>query len=264
MGLLEKAGKIQTDTPVDTVTSKTVISEPEPIVEPDPTPEPKAKKAKKARSRRTKAKKPKKERVPKLLPDGFEKAGRARSAARYLVDFVVNFGLMALFVGMLILFYTDVTYPLILSLLLAIGNVFYLPSKFSRSSGNIVSGTRFVNTRGDSPSFLYHIGKSANIPLMFLGLVAMMLAISSGTDWTNGTKAFVGISITMMIIPLVDRIMYRIRSDDLGFWDTLFGGVWLVMSSKETSDSGIIQRLQSIGDYAEQRGMLTEDEGNTD
>ena len=75
-------------------------------------------------------------------------------------------------------------------------------------------------------------------------------------------KAFVGISITLMLIPIIDRLMYRMRNDDLGFWDTLFGGVWLVTASKEASDSGIIQRLQSIGDYAEQRGMLTEDELN--
>ena len=54
--------------------------------------------------------------------------------------------------------------------------------------------------------------------------------------------------------------MYRMRDGDLGFWYTLFGGVWLVAASKEASDSGIIQRLQSIGEYAEQRGMLTEDD----
>ena len=88
----------------------------------------------------------------------------------------------------------------------------------------------------------------------------MMYAISSGTEWTTGMKAFVGIAITLMLIPLVDRLMYRMRSDDLGFWDTLFGGVGLVPAPKESSDSGIIQRLQSIGDYAEQRGMLTEED----
>ena len=58
--------------------------------------------------------------------------------------------------------------------------------------------------------------------------------------------------------------MYRIRNDDLGLWDTLFGGVWLVTATKQSSQSGIIQRLQSIGEYAEQRGMLAEEEGKTD
>ena len=256
MGLLEKAEKIQTDSP-DNEPAKVV---PEPVAQPEPVaPEPK--KARKSR-RKSKTKKAKKERVPKVLPDGFDNAGRARSAARYLFDFIVNFGLMAFLIGLFIMFYTDITYPLIASIILALGNVFYLPSKFSRSAGNIVSGTKFVNTRGDPPSFLYHIGKSLNVPLVFLGMVAMMYAISSGTEWTTGMKAIVGIAITLMLIPLVDRLMYRMRSDDLGLWDTLFGGVWLVTASKESSDSGIIQRLQSIGDYAEQRGMLTEDDTN--
>ena len=256
MGLLEKAEKIQTDSP-DNEPAKVV---PQPVAQPEPVaPEPK--KARKSR-RKSKTKKAKKERVPKVLPDGFDNAGRARSAARYLFDFIVNFGLMAFLIGLFIMFYTDITYPLIASIILALGNVFYLPSKFSRSAGNIVSGTKFVNTRGDPPSFLYHIGKSLNVPLVFLGMVSMMYAISSGTEWTTGMKAFVGIAITLMLIPLVDRLMYRMRSDDLGFWDTLFGGVWLVTASKESSDSGIIQRLQSIGDYAEQRGMLTEDDTN--
>jgi len=263
MGLLEKAEKIQTETPAEPTPAVVSAPEPEPVVQPEPTTKPK--KEKKSRKKKTKAKKVKKERVPRILPDGFEKAGRARSAARYLVDFIVNFGLITVFVGMLILFYTDVTWPLIISMAVAAGNMFYLPSKFSRSAGNIVSGTKFINTRGDDPIFLYHFAKSANIPLMFLGIVGLMLLISAGTDMSsNGTKAFIGITITLMLVPIIDRIMYRIRNDDLGLWDTLFGGVWLVTATKQSSQSGIIQRLQSIGDYAEQRGMLAEEEGNTD
>ena len=93
MGLLEKAEKIQTDTP-DNEPAKVV---PEPVAQPEPAaPEPK--KAKKSR-RKTKTKKAKKERVPKVLPDGFENAGRARSAARYLFDCIVNFGIMAFLIG---------------------------------------------------------------------------------------------------------------------------------------------------------------------
>ena len=257
MGLLEKAEKIQTDTPEPAPAKVEPVLEPTPVSKSDSAPQ----KKKSRRSRKkAKTKKTKKERVPKVMPDGFERAGKARSAARYLFDFIVNFGLMAFLIGLFIMFYTDITWPLIASMLLAVGNVFYLPSKFSRSAGNIVSGTQFINTRGDSPSFLYHIGKSLNVPLIFFGLVAIMMAISSGTEWTTGMKVFVGVSLTLMLIPIIDRIMYRMRDGDLGFWDTLFGGVWLVAASKEASDSGIIQRLQSIGEYAEQRGMLSEDD----
>ena len=63
--------------------------------------------AKKKKSRKKRTKKAKKERTPKVIPDGYEPAGRTRGLFRYLVDFIVNFGLIAVFIGMLILFYTD-------------------------------------------------------------------------------------------------------------------------------------------------------------
>ena len=125
MGLLEKAEKIQSDEddsnkePPATV----IVSEPEPVQK---TEKPAKKKSKKTKKKRTK--KAKKEKVPKVIPDGFEPAGRTRGLFRYIVDFVVNFGLIAVFVGMLIIFYTDVTWPLIFSVLLALGNMVYLPS----------------------------------------------------------------------------------------------------------------------------------------
>ena len=152
----------------------------------------------------------------------------------------------------------DPTIPIILALALALGNMFYLPSKFSKSTGNIITGTQFVNTRGENPMFLYHIAKSANIPIILAGLFAMLLLISEGTEWSTGNKIFVGIALSLLLIPLIDRFL-RTRGDErLGFWDRLFGGVWLVTAVKTKSESGFIQRLQSIGDYAEQRGMLDE------
>jgi len=260
MGLLQKAEKIQSDddqAPAEEAPAAVIVSEPEPVHNDE-------KPVKKKRSRKKRSKKVKKERVPKLIPDGFDPAGRTRGLFRYLVDFVVNFGLIAVFVGMLIVFYTDVTYPLIFSLMLAVGNMVYLPSKFNRSAGNVITGTQFVNTRGDNPSFLYHMGKSANIPFTFLGLTALMFSISAGTEWTTGMKVFIGISLFLMLIPILDRVMYRMRQDGdipLGFWDRLFGGVWLVTAEKAQSDSGIIQRLQSFGEYSESRGWMSESDG---
>ena len=163
MGLLEKAEKIQSDE------GESEIEPPATVIASEPEPVQKAEKpAKKKKSRKKRTKKAKKERTPKVIPDGFEPAGRTRGLFRYLVDFIVNFGLIAVFVGMLILFYTDVTWPLIFAVLLALGNMVYLPSKFNRSAGNVITGTQFVNTRGDNPSFMYHMGKSANIPFCLL------------------------------------------------------------------------------------------------
>ena len=258
MGLLEKAEKIQSDEDEQVPTvepPKTVIvQEPEPVQK-------KEKKAKKTRSRRgRKEKKAKKERVAKVIPEGFEPAARVRSSFRYLVDTIANWGIMIITALIMSQADADPTIPIIAAMALALGNMIYLPSKISRSAGNIVTGTQFVDTRGNNPQFLYHLAKSANIPLLLAGLFGMLLLISEGTDWTTGNKIFVGTSLTLLLVPLLDRFLRNRGDEKLGFWDRLFGGVWLVTAEKTESDSGLIKRLQSLGDYAEQRGMMAEDD----
>jgi hypothetical protein len=260
MGLLEKAEKIQSEEEEQAPTAepvKTVIvQEPEPVQK-------KAKKAKKARPRKgRKEKKTKKERVAKVIPEGFEPAARVRTSFRYLVDTTANWGILIITGVIMSQADADPTIPIIAALALALGNMIYLPSKISRSAGNIVTGTQFVDTRGNNPQFLYHLAKSANIPLLLAGLFGILLLISEGTEWTNGNKIFVGTSMTLMLVPLLDRFLRKRGDEKLGFWDRLFGGVWLVTAEKTESDSGLIKRLQSIGEYAEQRGMLTEDDEN--
>jgi len=259
MGLLEKAEKIQSEdeeeqAPTDESPKTVMVQEPEPVQK-------KAKKAKKTRSRRgRKEKKAKKERVARVIPEGFEPAARVRSSFRYLVDTIANWGIMIITALIMSQADADPTIPIIAAMGLALGNMIYLPSKISRSAGNIVTGTQFVDTRGNNPQFLYHLAKSANIPLLLAGLFGMLLLISEGTDWTTGNKIFVGTSLTLLLVPLLDRFLRNRGDEKLGFWDRLFGGVWLVTAEKTESDSGLIKRLQSLGDYAEQRGMLAEDD----
>jgi len=256
---LEKAEKIQAEdeeeqAPADESPKTVMVQEPEPVQK-------KAKKAKKTRSRRgRKEKKAKKERVAKVIPDGFEPAARVRSSFRYLVDTIANWGIMIITALIMSQADADPTIPIIAAMALALGNMIYLPSKISRSAGNIVTGTQFVDTRGNNPQFLYHLAKSANIPLLLAGLFGMLLLISEGTDWTTGNKIFVGTSLTLLLVPLLDRFLRNRGDEKLGFWDRLFGGVWLVTAEKTESDSGLIKRLQSLGDYAEQRGMMAEDD----
>ena len=262
MGLLEKAEKIQSEdeeeqAPADESPKTVMVQEPEPVQK-------KAKKAKKTRSRRgRKEKKAKKERVAKVIPEGFEPAARVRSSFRYLVDTIANWGIMIITAVIMSQADADPTIPIIAAMALALGNMIYLPSKISRSAGNIVTGTQFVDTRGNNPQFLYHLAKSANIPLLLAGLFGMLLLISEGTDWTTGNKIFVGTSLTLLLVPLLDRFLRNRGDEKLGFWDRLFGGVWLVTAEKTESDSGLIKRLQSLGDYAEQRGMMAEDDEKT-
>ena len=259
MGLLEKAEKIQSEdeeeqAPADESPKTVMVQEPEPVQK-------KAKKVKKTRSRRgRKEKKAKKERVARVIPEGFEPAARVRSSFRYLVDTIANWGIMIITALIMSQADADPTIPIIAAMALALGNMIYLPSKISRSAGNIVTGTQFVDTRGNNPQFLYHLAKSANIPLLLAGLFGMLLLISEGTDWTTGNKIFVGTSLTLLLVPLLDRFLRNRGDEKLGFWDRLFGGVWLVTAEKTESDSGLIKRLQSLGDYAEQRGMMAEDD----
>jgi len=63
----------------------------------------------------------------------------------------------------------------------------------------------------------------------------------------------------MLVPPLIDWLMHRFGSSDLGLWETLFGGVWLVRTSKSDGATGWWKRLESIADYTESRGLL-EDE----
>ncbi len=260
MGLLEKAEKIQSEEEEQVPTA----GPPKAVIVQEPEPEQKkTKKAKKARPRRErKEKKTKKERVAKVMPEGFEPAARVRTSFRYLVDTTANWGILIITGLIMSQADADPTIPIIVALALALGNMIYLPSKISRSAGNIVTGTQFVDTRGNNPQFLYHLAKSANIPLILAGLFGMLLLISEGTEWTNGNKIFVGTSMTLLLVPLLDRFLRKRGDEKLGFWDRLFGGVWLVTAEKTESDSGLIKRLQSIGEYAEQRGMLTEDDEN--
>ena len=264
MGLLEKAEKIQSDEDEEAPSNEP----PATVVVPDPEPaQKKGKATKKTRSRRErtkKGKKGKKERVPKVIPEGFDPAAQVRSSFRYLVDTIANWGILIITAAIMSQADADPTIPILVALALALGNMIYLPSKISRSAGNIVTGTQFVDTRGNNPGFLYHLAKSANIPLILAGLFAMLLLISEGTEWTNGNKIFVGTSLTLFLVPLLDRFLRNRGNEKLGFWDRLFGGVWLVTSEKTQTDSGIIQRLQTIGDYAEQRGMLSENDDNID
>ena len=257
MGLLEKAEKIQTDTPDPAPAKIETLPDPEPIANTEPEPEPKKEKKSRRRGKTKKTKKPKKEQAPRVIPDGFEAAGQVRSSGRYLVDTIANWGILILTAVIMSQADADPTVPIVVAFALALGNMFYLPSKFSKSSGNIITGTQFINTRGDNPMFLYHLAKSVNIPIILAGLFGMLLLISEGTEWTTGNKVFVGISLSLLLIPIIDRFLRR-GQEKLGFWDRLFGGVWLVTAEKTKSSSGFIQRLQSIGDYAEQRGMLDE------
>lgn len=260
MGLLEKAEKIQTEDKVDVTPAPVVaaVAEPEPV-----------KVAKKSRRERREKKpkktrpiKEKKIRTPKTLPDGFESATNLQKRTRRFVDFAVSYGWSIPILGLQGFGGgADTTYFIILGILLTIGNLVILPAYTNRSIGNWVSRTRYVNTRGENPLWLFLTIKGLTTSFVLISSFAILVIMSelSMGDSTLGT-IFRVIGLILIIPPLVDYIMYKRRANGLGLWDTFFGGVWMVKTGKTAEAKGWLKRLESLGDFAESRGLLKESE----
>ena len=260
MGLLEKAEKIQTEDKVDVTPAPVVaaVAEPEPV-----------KVAKKSRRERRERKpkktrpiKEKKIRTPKTLPDGFESATNLQKRTRRFVDFAVSYGWSIPILGLQGFGGgADTTYFIILGILLTIGNLVVLPAYTNRSIGNWVSRTRYVNTRGENPLWPFLTIKGLTTSFVLISSFAILVIMSelSMGDSTLGT-IFRVIGLILIIPPLVDYIMYKRRANGLGLWDTFFGGVWMVKTGKTAEAKGWLKRLESLGDFAESRGLLKESE----
>jgi hypothetical protein len=260
MGLLEKAEKIQTEDKVDVTPAPVVaaVAEPEPV-----------KVAKKSRRERRERKpkktrpiKEKKIRTPKTLPDGFESATNLQKRTRRFVDFAVSYGWSIPILGLQGFGGgADTTYFIILGILLTIGNLVILPAYTNRSIGNWVSRTRYVNTRGENPLWPFLTIKGLTTSFVLISSFAILVIMSelSMGDSTLGT-IFRVIGLILIIPPLVDYIMYKRRANGLGLWDTFFGGVWMVKTGKTAEAKGWLKRLESLGDFAESRGLLKENE----
>ena len=195
----------------------------------------------------------------------------ARASLRLFVDFAVNFGfIIAIFVAFAIL-ETPTTLALIVSILLSIFNMVVMPIRFNRSMGNVISRTQFINSRGDNATFIYHSLKNTTIASYFIFLLGVffgisMLGDSSGIEGGDFMNAFIAICLSTILIPLLDYIFRRTRTDSLGLWEVAFGGIWLVKatsSSDTDSKSRFMQRLESMAEYAESRVDLDDDSDNS-
>ncbi|MEC7700821.1 MAG: hypothetical protein VX652_03385, partial [Candidatus Thermoplasmatota archaeon] len=69
-----------------------------------------------------------------------------------------------------------------------------------------------------------------------------------------------GIGLGLLFPPMVDYLFYRFKRDNMGLWDTLFGGVWLVRTTKTAEAKGWLKRLEQLGDYSAERGWLQDKE----
>lgn len=270
MGLLEKAGKISDEEKKEEKPVAAVAKvEPEPVAaKPKKSRKKASKRSKKAEPKAPKA--PRKKRAksePKVMPDGYEEAGKARGSLRVLIDFAVNFGfIIAIFVGFAIL-ETPTTLPLIIAIILSVFNMVVMPIRFNHSMGNVISRTQFVNSRGNNANFIYHSLKNTTIASYFVFLLGVffgisMLGDSSGIEGGDFMNAFIAICLSAILIPFLDYIFKRTRTDSLGLWEVAFGGIWLVKatsSASEGSQSKFMKRLESMAEYAESRVDLDDE-----
>jgi hypothetical protein len=268
MGLLEKAGNISSEDekPETKIPKKAVpVAAPAPVKAAKPVKT--AKKAKRAEKKKkpekkVREKKPRAPRVKKELPPDFEVATRGQRLTRRIVDFLVSYGWsLPILVVTAWGSYFNPTPFIILGLGLIVFNLWFMPSYAGgRSVGNWISRTRYVNTRGESPIWIYFTLKGMTTLFILIGLWAVSVVMSNkGFGDTTGSQIFSAIGILMVIPPILDYIMYKLRGD-LGLWDTAFGGVWLVRTTKSTEAKGWLKRLESISDFTESKGWLSDEE----
>ena len=267
LGLLEKADQLKSEKPTTaapepvTTTPETKAAEPAAVAPAKPK---KEKRRSRRKERKAKPPREKKVRVAKVLPDGFEEASKGQKSLRKFSDFTISWGwavpIIALFAWGAT---SDLTYLILLGLLLTVFNVAIMPSQTSRTMGNWVSRTTYINSSSEVPHFSYIFLKSLTFPLVLFGLIMFFFVPSTGIS-TSAGKVFLALGFLSILPPLIDYMFYRLKKDNLGLWDTLYGGVWMVRTKKAAQAKGWLKRLEQLGDYTEAQGWWAEKEAETE
>ena len=216
--------------------------------------------SKKKRSRRKKARKPreKKVRAPKVLPEDSEPASPTQSRIRKYSDFLVSWGWTMPLVAFTA---WGIDFQPTIFVLAGMGliafNLGFMPYSTGRTTGNWITRTTYINTKGEKPHQWYIFLKGMTFPLVILGIMAILTATATGFSERAGQIQLV-LGLVFLLPPLLDYLFYRFKSDDLGLWDTLFAGVWLVKTAKTDYSKGWLKRLEQLGDYTEAQGWLSD------
>jgi hypothetical protein len=169
MGLLEKAGNLQTEEAKPKKRKKRAQKkrEPEPVVVEVP---------KKTRRKNRREQIDLDELVGEETqfgpPGDFILASPGARRARGLVDFIVNWTIPFTILGIEAMgTFWDPTILWLGALGLIFFNIGFLPYRFKRTIGNFVSRTRYVNNSSNNPNFLYVTIKMMTIPLLMGALI---------------------------------------------------------------------------------------------
>jgi len=235
--------------------AESVKEAPEAVAQREPV---KAKKEKKSRRRKARKPREKKVRAPKVLPEDAEPASPTQFRIRKYSDFLVSWGWTIPLVAFTA--WGNDFQPTIFVLAgmgLISFNLGFMPYSTGRTTGNWITRTTYVNTKAEKPHQSYVFLKGMTFPLVILGIIAILTATATGLS-ENAGKIQLALGIFFLLPPLLDYLFYRFKSDDLGLWDTLFGGVWLVKTAKTAESKGWLKRLEQLGDYTEAQGWLSD------
>ena len=259
MGLLEKAGQIESGEPSvdkpEIVEPESVKVASEPVAQPDPV---KTTKEKKSRRKKTRKPREKKVRAPKVLPEDSELASPTQFRIKKYSDFLVSWGWTIPLVGFTAWGNDFQPTIFVLAGMGLIGfNLGFMAYTTGRTTGNWITRTIYVNTKGEKPHQSYIFLKGMTFPLVILSIIAILTATATGLT-ENAGKIQLALGLFFLLPPLLDYLFYRFKSDDLGLWDTLYGGVWLVKTAKTAESKGWLKRLEQLGDYTEAQGWLSD------
>ena len=217
MGLLEKAGQIESGEPSvdkpEIVEPESVKEASEPIAQPDPV---KTKKEKKSRRKKTRKPREKKVRAPKVLPEDSELASPTQFRIKKYSDFLVSWGWTIPLVGFTA--WGNDFQPTIFVLAgmgLIAFNLGFMAYTTGRTTGNWITRTIYVNTKGEKPHQSYILLKGMTFPLVILGIIAILTATATGLT-ENAGKIQLALGLFFLLPPLLDYLFYRFKSDDLG------------------------------------------------
>jgi hypothetical protein len=266
MGLLEKAGQINSGEASKASEEESKIT-PEPVaseaVVEEPVPEQKKSRRKRG-SRKKREPRVKKVKIAKVLPEGFEEASRSQRLIRRGSDFIFSYG-WAVPIAVISAWgtYFDGTYFYILGLLLVGFNLGFMPYSTGRTVGNWISRTTYISANSGNPHQSFHLLKGITFPLVLIGLIIFMTSTAEGFGSKTG-QVYLVISLLFLLPPFVDYLFYRFKRNDLGLWDTLYGGVWMVKTVKSAESKGWLKRLEQLGDYSESQGWWSDKESTDD
>ena len=264
MGLLEKADKIKTEEKDESIEESIneKIAEVPPENPPASTEDQKNKPKKSRRERRSRKKRERKQRTPKAkkvrevkkLPEGYELASSGQKVIRRYSDLLTSYGLIIGPFIINILFDSDVTYLLVFGIILTGFNLIFMPRSTGRTVGNWISRTSYITHKNSQPQWAYLTLKGLTFGLVLVGIV--FTATSTQDLSTSGGKILFGLGFIILLPTIIDYLFIRFKRDNQGLWDTIFGGVWLVRTTKSAGAKGWLKRLEQLGDYSDEKGWL--------